>query len=148
MWDHDSLGARFFLNGDSWWVRLERALVTPKWYSQFANVKLYHLTTTTCLLFDGVTVRNDVTPVQSCSGSKQCSFMILDVQKWSVVLRNGLCMSIGHPLQNYISSCKDHLTQWNKKKFSHVGRQISTFQKQFQSLEASPKNNLDEIHRV
>ena len=42
-----------FANGDSWWVRLDRTLATPVWYSCFANMKLCHLSTTTsdhCML--------------------------------------------------------------------------------------------------
>ena len=36
---------KIFTNGDSWWVRLDRALATPEWYSNFANAKLHHLST-------------------------------------------------------------------------------------------------------
>ena len=44
------VGSRFtwskvFANGDSWWIRLDRALATPKWFSRFANAKLHHLST-------------------------------------------------------------------------------------------------------
>lgn len=45
------MGSRFtwskvFVNGDSWWIRLDRALATPEWFSRFANAKLHHLSTT------------------------------------------------------------------------------------------------------
>ena len=32
-----------------------------------------------------------------------------------------LGVPIGHPLQNCISLCNAHLTQWNKREFGHVG---------------------------
>nr|POE70391.1 hypothetical protein CFP56_68313 [Quercus suber] len=57
----------------------------------------------------------------------------------------GLCVPMGHPLQNCISSCNAHLTQWNKREFGHLGHQIKTLQNRLQILEASPEHNTDSI---
>ncbi|XP_075633817.1 uncharacterized protein LOC142606335 [Castanea sativa] len=51
IWDLGYVGPRFtwnkvFANGDSWWVRLDKALAIPEWYSRFTNAKLHHLSTT------------------------------------------------------------------------------------------------------
>nr|POE65381.1 hypothetical protein CFP56_71824 [Quercus suber] len=45
---------------------------------------------------------------------------------------HGLYASMGHPLKNYISSCHAHLTQWNKREFGHVGRQIKLLKNKLQ----------------
>ncbi|XP_023891658.1 uncharacterized protein LOC112003691 [Quercus suber] len=61
---------------------------------------------------------------------------------------HGLYASMGHPLKNYISSCHAHLTQWNKREFGHVGRQIKLLKNKLQVLETFLENNMDNIWQV
>ena len=60
----------------------------------------------------------------------------------------GLCSTMGHPLKNCISECHAQLTQWNKREFGHVGRQIKLLKTKLQMLEAFPENNMDDIRKV
>ena len=61
---------------------------------------------------------------------------------------HGLCSTMGHPLKNCISECHAQLTQWNKREFGHVGRQIKLLKTKLQMLEAFPENNMDDIRKV
>ena len=72
----------------------------------------------------------------------QCAEVVGDAWEY------GLCKPMGHPLQNCISSCNSRLTQWNKRKFGHVGHQIKTLRNKLQVLEPFPEHNMDSIRQV
>ena len=61
---------------------------------------------------------------------------------------HGLCSAMGHPLKNCIFECHAQLTQWNKRGFGHVGRQIKLLKNKLQVLEAFLENNMDNIRQV
>ena len=141
---------KIFTNGDSWWIRLDRALATSEWYANFANVKLHHLSTTAsdhCILalwwnqrekwwnrgvkpfrFEAIWLRDP-----------RCAEVVSGAWEF------GLGVPTGHPLQNCISSCNACLTQWNKKEFGHVGNQIKSLRNRLQALENAPEHNIEAI---
>ena len=117
---------KIFTNGDSWWVRLDRALATTEWFSNFAHAKLHHLSTTAsdhCILV----LRWNQREQRRNKGVKPFRFeaMWLRDPRCAEVVSDawefGLGVPTGHPLQNCISSCNARLTQWNKREFGHVG---------------------------
>lgn len=112
--------SKLFASGESWWIRLDRALVTPEWYSRFANAKLYHLSTTAsdhCIL----ALRWSQGGKRRTKGEKPFRFeaMWLCDPRCSKVVseawEHGLCMSTGHPFQNCIQRVMlDFLSGTNK----------------------------------
>lgn len=57
----------------------------------------------------------------------------------------GLLASSGCPLSNCLQACKEDLSDWNKREFGHVGRQISQLQKKLQILENSRIASSEEL---
>ena len=144
---------KIFTNGDSWWVQLDRALATTEWFSNFANAKLHHLSTTAsdhCIL----ALRWNQREQRRNKGVKPfrfeamwfrdptCAEVVSDAWEF------GLDVPTGHPLLNCISSCNARLTQWNKREFSHIGNQIKALRYKLQALETTPKHNMDTIRQV
>ena len=141
---------KIFTNGDSWWIRLDRALATSEWYANFANAKLHHLSTTAsdhCIL----ALRWNQGEKRWNRGVKPFRFeaMWLRDPRCAEVVSDawefGLGVPTGHPLQNCISSCNAQLTQWNKKEFGHVGNQIKSLRNRLQALENASEHNIEAI---
>ena len=152
------MGPRFtwnkiFANGDSWWIRLDRALATLDWFLKFANAKLYHLSITTsdhCIL----ALQWNQGEKRRHRGGKPFRFeaMWLRDPRCAEVVSDawefGHGVPTGHPLQNCISSCNARLTQWNKKEFGHVGNRIKSLRNRLQALETAPEHNMETIRQV
>ena len=47
----------------------------------------------------------------------------------------------GHPMTNFLKSCRDRILTWNKFEFGHMGQRIDSLQKRLQALDLLPSNS-------
>ena len=122
--------------------RLGRALATLEWMNLFPEAKLFHLSSSV----------SDHSPLALRMVQKQrkrktrkmfrFKSMCLKDQRCEEVVKKaweeGMMISTGGVLENFLGQCHVSLEARHKREFGHVGRKIVELQKQLEWLELQP----------
>jgi len=120
-------------------IKLDRALATAAWCSLFPGTIVHHIPMSTSD-HSLLSIHFRLPTARPCPPSRLFHFeaMCLRDPRCSEVVQeawqDGLFKLDGAQITNYLDSCCDRLTTWNKLEFGHVGRQNSRLEKKLQSL--------------
>lgn len=145
--------SRHFENGVSIWARLDLALANKGWMWKFPNASVHHISTPKsdhCML----SLHWNQTMRSRLRTEKLFRFKAMwlrDPQCLEVISEawdRGLASFIGYSITNFLQSCKEALTRWNKVEFGQVGWLISSLKNQLQLLESQPDLHREKIRRM
>nr|POF16853.1 hypothetical protein CFP56_17421 [Quercus suber] len=134
-------------------IRLDRALATAAWKSQFPGASVQHLPMSTS---DHSMIAVHLPTLKSRHKRHQPPFrfeaMWLRDSRCAEVVEEawmeGLYKPDGAQITNCLDSCRAHLSAWNKLEFGHVKRQIERLEKSLHHLEQHPERNFEQIQEV
>ncbi|XP_075670157.1 uncharacterized protein LOC142639915 [Castanea sativa] len=121
-------------------IRLDLALATTGWCSLFPGTTVHHIPMSTSdhsLL--SIRFRPPIARPRPSGRLFRFEAMWLRDPRCAEVVQDawqdGLLKPDGAQITNYLNSCRERLTTWNKLEFGHVGRQILRLEKKLQCLE-------------
>ncbi|KAL0014214.1 hypothetical protein SO802_001283 [Lithocarpus litseifolius] len=126
-WGSKFTWSKHYRNGFSIWERLDRALCTPEWLTKFAGTKVTHLTCTTSDHSPLWITPSDIPPPplsrpfrfeEMWLSDKGCGRVI------EAVWRNTSSYEAEDHVLKKIEKCGTELTQWSRRNFGHVRKNI------------------------